>query len=47
MKPEHRSVDPFAVPKDLNMFVELPAVENDLTVEDIAQRIKENKASFE
>ena len=47
VKPEHRSVDPFAVPKDLNMFVELPAVENDLTVEDIAQRIKENKASFE
>lgn len=32
--------------KQLDIFVELPPVENDLTVEDIAQRIQNNKESF-
>ena len=36
VKPEHRETDPFAVPKSLNIYVELPPVENDMTVEDIA-----------
>ena len=40
-------MDPYAVPKAQNMFVELPAVQNDLTVEDIAQRIHDNKDKFE
>ena len=47
VKPEHRSIDAFEVPKALNMYVELPAVQNDLTLEDIAMRVRENKASFE
>ena len=39
VKTEFRDLDPFAVPKALGIYVELPPVENDLTVEDIAQRI--------
>jgi len=35
------------VPKAQNIFVELPPVENDLTVEDIAKRVQDNKAAFE
>ena len=31
----------------MGIFVELPSVANDLTVEDIAQRIANNKAQFE
>lgn len=45
-KAEFTDLDPFSVPKYLDMFVELPPVENDLTVEDIAQRIHKNKAQF-
>ena len=29
------------------MYVELPEVENDLTLEDIARRVEANKAQFE
>ena len=47
MKPEHRLTDPFKVPKELNLFVELPAVENDMTVEDIAMRVAKNRARYE
>lgn len=47
VKPEHRSTDPFIVPKALNMFFELPTVVNDLTVEDIADRVYANKARYE
>ena len=39
VKAEFRDLDPFAVPKAMGIYVELPPVENDLTVEDIAQRI--------
>ena len=47
MKPEFVGVDPFEVPKAQNIYVELPAVENDLTLEDIARRIEANRAQFE
>ena len=48
VKTEFRDLDPFAVPKALGIYVELPPVENDLTEEDIAQRIQNNnKAQFE
>lgn len=46
-KAEFAELDPYAVPKAKNMFIELPPVQNDLTVEDIAQRIYDNKAKFE
>ena len=36
VKPEFENLDPFAVPKAKGIYVELPPVENDLTVEDIA-----------
>ena len=39
VKPEHSDIDPFEVPKAQNIFVELPPVENDLTLEDIALRV--------
>ena len=36
VKQEFADIDPFAVPKEKGIFTELPPVENDLTVEDIA-----------
>lgn len=45
-KEEFEQLDPYEVPKAMNIFVELPPVENDITVEDIAQRIQDNKAKF-
>ena len=36
VKPEFRDIDPFEVPKAQGIFTELPPVENDMTVEDIA-----------
>lgn len=47
MRPEFAHIDPFAVPKEQGIFVELPPVANDLTLEDIAQRVAKNRASFE
>ena len=47
VKAEHADLDQFKVPKEMRIFVELPPVANDLTVEDIAQRIANNKAQFE
>ena len=47
VKPEFAGIDPFEVPKAQNIYVELPAVENDLTLEDIARRIEANRAQFE
>ena len=44
VKPEFQHIDPFEVPKAQNIFVELPPVENDLTVEDIALRVQNNRA---
>lgn len=47
VKPEFADLDPFEVPKAQNIFVELPAVENDLTLEDIAHRVEANRSQFE
>lgn len=47
VKPEYRHIDPFEVPKQQEIYVELPAVENDLTLEDIARRVEANRAQFE
>mmetsp|Transcript_36861 Transcript_36861/g.48418 ORF Transcript_36861/g.48418 Transcript_36861/m.48418 type:complete len:161 (-) Transcript_36861:133-615(-) len=47
VKPELRSIDPFAVPKSLNIFVELPPVAHDLTVEDIALRVAANRDRYQ
>ena len=35
------------MPKALNIYVELPPVENDMTVEDIAQRVAANKDRYQ
>ena len=47
VKAEFADIDPFEVPKAHNIYVELPAVENDLTLEDIARRVDANRAQFE
>ena len=47
VKPEYRHIDPFEVPRQQEIYVELPAVENDLTLEDIARRVEANRAQFE
>ena len=38
-KPEYQGIDPYEVPKAQNIYVELPPVQNDLTLEDIAMRV--------
>lgn len=40
-------MDPYEVPKARNIYHELPPVDNDLTLEDIARRVEANKAQFE
>lgn len=47
VRPQFRDLDPFEVPKALGIFVELPPVQNDLTIEDIAQRVHNNRVAFE
>ena len=47
VKAEYADIDPFEVPKAQNIYVELPEVEDDLTLEDIARRVEANKAQFE
>lgn len=47
VKPEFEDIDPFEVAKDQNIFVELPKVANDLTVEDIAERVKVNREAYQ
>ena len=43
----YKDIDPYRVPKDLKIFTELPRIENDLTLEQIAQRVADNKAVYE
>lgn len=38
-QPEYNGIDPYEVPKAQNIYVELPPVQNDLTLEDIAMRV--------
>ena len=47
VKPEYQNIDPFEVPKAQGIFTELPPVQNDLTLEDIAERVNAQRASFE
>ena len=47
VKPEHQHIDAFEIPKAQDIYVELPEVANDLTLEDIARRVQANKAQFE
>ena len=46
VKAEYRNIDPYAVPKEQNIFVELPKIENDLTLEQIAKRVEMNREAF-
>lgn len=47
VKVEFEEVDPYAAAKANNIYVELPPVENDMTLEDIAERVAANKAAFQ
>ena len=46
-RPGLHSIDPFKAAKELEIYHELPAVENDLTIEEIALRVKERKEDFQ
>ena len=47
VKEEYKTVDPYTVPKEQKIFVEIPKIENDLTLEDIAKRVAANREAFE
>ena len=44
IKPEFAHVDPFLEAKNQGIYVELPPIENDLTLEKIALRVAKNRA---
>lgn len=44
--PVHAEVDPYAVAKELGIFSLMPKVENDLTLEAIAERVLAQKNDF-
>ena len=46
VKPEHASIDQFAVAKELGIYVEIPYDENELTLEKIAKRIEDREEEF-
>jgi len=43
----HRGIDPYAVPREQGIYVELPKISCDLTLEIIAQRVAENRAALQ
>ena len=47
VKPEHRHVDPYSIPKEQKIYVELPKIANDITLQQIAKRVENNRAAFE
>ena len=47
VKAEFADVDPYQAAKEQGLYVELPQIEKDLTLEIIAKRVADNKASFE
>ena len=47
VKEEHRNIDPYRVPKEQKIYTEIPKIEHDLTLEDIAKRVAANRAAFE
>lgn len=46
-RPGLQSIDPYQAAKELELYHELPAVEQDLTIEEIALRVKERKEDFQ
>ena len=46
MLARHNDIDPYEVPKMQGIYTELPQIENDLTVEALAMRVKENKSQY-
>jgi len=46
VKTEYQNIDPYVVPKEQNIYTEIPRIENDLTLEDIARRVEANRAAF-
>ena len=47
VKTEHRNIDPYTIPKEQNIYVELPKIANDLTLEQIAKRVEKHRVAFE
>ena len=47
VKQELAHIDPYAVPKEQKIYVEIPKIEKDLTLEEIARRVKANREAFE
>ena len=47
VKPEHQHIDPYAIPKEQKIYVELPKIENDITLQQIAKRVENNRVAFE
>ena len=47
VKPEHRHIDPYMIPKEQKIYTELPQIANDLTLQQIAKRVENNRAAFE
>merc|ERR1712083_822457 len=47
VKEEYRHIDPYQVPKEQKIYTELPKIENDMTLEDIARRVEANRAAFQ
>ena len=47
VKQEYRHIDPYAVAKEQKIYVELPRIKNDMTLEQIALRVKANREAFE
>ena len=46
VKEQFRDIDPYAVPKEMGIYVELPTVEDELTVLEIAERVHGNQEAL-
>ena len=47
VKPQFRDIDPYVIPKEQKIYVELPKIAHDLTLEQIAKRVEKYRADFE
>ena len=46
MLARHNDIDPYEVPKMQGIYIELPQIENDLTVEALAMRVLDQQSKF-
>lgn len=47
LMPEHKGVDAYEIARQMNLLVEMPPIENELTLEILASRVLDQKAEFE